>query len=93
MMDSAALSAQVRSYGGGGYILRLTGYIGDLRERIELLKRKNWVNNGTRDAEKKCWGRQIEKVPWQALMNRFYYLQFLFSNYLHFVFAQCGRRT
>ena len=39
---------KVRTYGGGGYILSLTGYIGDLKDRIQLLKDNNWVDNRTR---------------------------------------------
>ncbi len=40
--------AGIRNYGGGGYVLKLTGYILDLQERIQLLQRENWVNNRTR---------------------------------------------
>ena len=38
----------MRNYGGGGYVLRLKGYIDDLKANIETLKEEKWVNNRTR---------------------------------------------
>ena len=38
----------MRTYGGGGYVLRLTGYIGDLKDKLTKLKYENWVDNRTR---------------------------------------------
>ena len=47
-LESTAIQAGVRTYGGGGYVLRLTGYIQDLKDRITLLQEENWVDNRTR---------------------------------------------
>ena len=43
-----AFGAGIRDYGGGGYVLRLKGYIDDLKDRIRLLQEVKWVNNATR---------------------------------------------
>lgn len=47
-LESTSTTAGVRTYGGGGYLLRLTGYIGDLQDRITLMQEENWVDNRTR---------------------------------------------
>ncbi|XP_059084074.1 uncharacterized protein LOC131881274 [Tigriopus californicus] len=47
-LQSASQSAAIRTYGGGGYILRLTGFIEELNSKIETLKTENWVDNRTR---------------------------------------------
>ena len=47
-LKSTSRAATLRTYGGGGYILRLTGFIEDLEEKINLLKHNNWVDNRTR---------------------------------------------
>ena len=41
-------TAQVNTYGGGGYILKLRGYIDDLKAKIVRMKTENWVDNRTR---------------------------------------------
>ena len=46
--ETSDISANVRSYGGGGYILRIRGYITDMQKNIELLKKENWIDNRTR---------------------------------------------
>lgn len=47
-LQSASHAAAIRTYGGGGYILRLTGFIEELNSKIETLKTENWVDNRTR---------------------------------------------
>ncbi len=42
------ISAGVNSYGGGGYIFRLSGFIDRLQEKVNVLKTNNWINNRTR---------------------------------------------
>ena len=37
-----------RQYSGGGYVLKLTGYIGDLVNKVKYLQDNNWINNRTR---------------------------------------------
>ena len=37
-----------RTYGGGGYILELRGYIDDLQNKIKLLQQVKWTDNRTR---------------------------------------------
>ena len=48
VLESTASQAGVRTYGGGGYVFSLTGYIQDLTDRITLLQEENWVDNRTR---------------------------------------------
>ena len=47
-LQTSTKTAGVRSYGGGGYVLRLKGYIDDLKANIQTLKDEDWVNNRTR---------------------------------------------
>jgi hypothetical protein len=35
-------------YGGGGYILPLTGFISVLNKKVDVLKRESWIDNRTR---------------------------------------------
>ena len=46
--ETTSISASPRSYGGGGYILRLKGYITDMQANLDLLKEENWIDNRTR---------------------------------------------
>ena len=46
--QSATVSAVIKTFGGGGYVLRLRGYITDMEKNIELLKKENWIDNRTR---------------------------------------------
>ena len=43
-----SISAPLRAYSGGGYVMKLKGYIGDMREKIQMLQREKWVDNRTR---------------------------------------------
>ena len=49
-INSVSMSAGVngRTYGGGGYILELRGYIDDLQNKIKLLQQVKWTDNRTR---------------------------------------------
>ena len=47
-LNSMSITAGIRTYGGGGYILELKGYIGDLMEKIKALQEVQWVGNRTR---------------------------------------------
>eukprot|EP00095_Tigriopus_kingsejongensis_P009158 maker-scaffold798_size95657-snap-gene-0.28 protein:Tk09158 transcript:maker-scaffold798_size95657-snap-gene-0.28-mRNA-1 annotation:"polycystic kidney disease protein 1-like 2-like" len=47
-LQSVSHASAIRTYGGGGYILRLTGFIEELNDKIATLKRENWVDNRTR---------------------------------------------
>ena len=49
-IESITTGAGIRDYGGGGYILALKGYIGDLHEKIRLLQREKWIDKRTRSA-------------------------------------------
>ena len=51
-------------YGGGGYVLRLTGFIDVLSKKLRLLKEKNWINNKTR-------GVFVEFTTYNAQVNHF----------------------
>ena len=46
--ESSPVSAGINSYGGGGYVLKLKGYITKMEQNIDTLKRENWVDNRTR---------------------------------------------
>ena len=46
--ETKTITANPMSYGSGGYVLRIKGYITDMQENIELLKAENWVDNRTR---------------------------------------------
>ena len=46
--QSSTISAGINRYGGGGYVLRLRGYITDMEKNIKRLKIENWVDNRTR---------------------------------------------
>ena len=47
-LKSLGTTSGIRDYGGGGYILELRGYIGDLLKKIELLQKQKWVDKKTR---------------------------------------------
>ena len=47
-IQAQPVEGRLKTYGGGGYILRLRGFIDDLKAKIVLLKEENWVNNRTR---------------------------------------------
>jgi hypothetical protein len=47
-LQSVQIDAGIKSYGGGGYILKLSGYIDDLQNNLKKLQRDGWVNNRTR---------------------------------------------
>lgn len=51
-------------YGGGGYVLRLTGFIDNLAKKIQLLKESNWIDNRTR-------GVFVEFNTYNAQVNHF----------------------
>lgn len=47
-LGATPLSCGVGTYGGGGYVFPLKGYIGDVNDKVETLKKMNWINNRTR---------------------------------------------
>lgn len=47
-LDSTPTSAGISDYSGGGYVLKLKGFIGEVEERVQLLKDNAWINNRTR---------------------------------------------
>ena len=47
-LESLSLSAGINSYGGGGYIMHLTGFISEVEERLQLLRDNAWIDNRTR---------------------------------------------
>ena len=46
--ETTSIAASPKSYGGGGYVLRIKGYITDMQDNLELLKEENWIDNRTR---------------------------------------------
>jgi hypothetical protein len=46
--ETTSISASPKSYGGGGYVLRLKGYVTDMEDNLKLLQKENWINNRTR---------------------------------------------
>ena len=46
--ETVGISASPKTYGGGGYVLRIKGYITDMLDNIQLLKEENWIDNRTR---------------------------------------------
>ena len=47
-LEASPHDTGIRVYGGGGYVLRLTGFIDNLSKKIQSLKEGNWINNKTR---------------------------------------------
>lgn len=47
-MNASTTSAFVRNYGGGGYTLKLTGFMDNLNGTIQRLKSQPWTDNRTR---------------------------------------------
>ena len=47
-IKALGLQARIRGYGGGGYILKLKGYIDDLHGKIKHLQDIQWADNHTR---------------------------------------------
>ena len=47
-LKSRPITLGVQTHGGGGYILKLTGFIGDLKARVQMLKDNAWIDNRTR---------------------------------------------
>jgi polycystin 1L2 len=48
VLDSLPYTANVDSYGGGGYVYRLNRPSKQTREELKLLQMQQWVNNHTR---------------------------------------------
>jgi hypothetical protein len=47
-LNGTTTSAFVRNYGGGGYVLKLTGIISHMNDTIQQLKMDPWTDNRTR---------------------------------------------
>ena len=47
-LESIPITAGIRTYGGGGYIQRLTGPIQKLELKLQELIEENWIDNRTR---------------------------------------------
>ncbi len=47
-LESVSVAAGINTYGGGGYIIELRGYIDDLKARIVQLQQMKWTDNRTR---------------------------------------------
>ena len=47
-MNTSTTTAAIRSYGGGGYVLKLTGTMNNLNTSIQTLKEDPWTDNRTR---------------------------------------------
>ena len=47
-LKATPISASMGTYGGGGYILRLKGFIKEVEDRVEALKEHSWIDNRTR---------------------------------------------
>ena len=47
-LNASTTVAAVRNYNGGGYVLKLTGYMDNLNETIQTLKYDPWTDNRTR---------------------------------------------
>lgn len=47
-LEAAPITAGINTYGGGGYVFRIKGFIGDVEEKIQMLKEQNWIDNRTR---------------------------------------------
>ena len=94
-INSVSMSAGVngRTYGGGGYILELRGYIDDLQNKIKLLQQVKWTDNRTRSLI-------LEFSSYNAQVNiyRFVYIVQIFTSpisvniftiYLQIFYTQC----
>ena len=64
MLEASPHDTGIRVYGGGGYVLRLTGFIDNLEKKIQLLKETNWIDNRTR-------GVFVEFNTYNAQVNHF----------------------
>ena len=47
-LNANGITGRIRSYGGGGYILKLKGYIDDLHAKMRRLQEVGWADNRTR---------------------------------------------
>ena len=47
-LDSKNFAAGIGTYGGGGYVLEIKGYITDLERKLKMLQDGDWSNNRTR---------------------------------------------
>ncbi|CAB4060671.1 PKD1L2 [Lepeophtheirus salmonis] len=78
-LESLTVSGKINTYSGGGYVLRLQGYIGDLQKRIKKLQQDNWTDNRTRGllAEFSVYNAQINMfatVTCIAFCSFFYFV-------------------
>ena len=65
-LQSLPVTAGMNTYGGGGYVLRLRGYIDDMKAKIEQMKTENWVDNRTRSlsVEFSVYNTQVLYKKW-----------------------------
>ena len=64
VLEASPHDTGIRVYGGGGYVLRLTGFIDNLEKKVQLLKETNWIDNRTR-------GVFVEFNTYNAQVNHF----------------------
>ncbi|XP_040583519.2 location of vulva defective 1 [Lepeophtheirus salmonis] len=72
-LESLTVSGKINTYSGGGYVLRLQGYIGDLQKRIKKLQQDNWTDNRTRGllAEFSVYNAQINMFATVTCIGEF----------------------
>ena len=47
-LDSMSYTAEIDTYGGGGYVYRIKGSSKEIRDNLKELQQQRWVNNHTR---------------------------------------------
>jgi hypothetical protein len=47
-LNGSTTASGVHVYTGGGYVLKVKGYITDFQDKMIALKKSNWIDNRTR---------------------------------------------